>query len=155
MNKLKLQSLSVSQLNDCHYELLLEADPSIELLQAYLPDSTIFALSKEKQVIGMLVLCPCKEKSEIEIKTISVSKAYRRQGFGFYLLEEAESFAKKHQFTYLVIGTGSTSFHQLYMYQKFGFRMDYIVKDFFLKYKEELIENQLKLYDMVILRKKL
>jgi hypothetical protein len=48
------------------------------------------------------------------------------------------------------VGTGSTGVEQLYLYQKCGFRMTHIDRDFFVRhYSEPIVENGLVLRDMV------
>ena len=100
----------------------------------------------------ILVLLPTHPRT-LEIVNIAVSEDSRGRGIGQELLHFAIDFAKKEKYDYLEIGTGSTGFQQLYLYQKVGFRMTHIEPDFFIHhYDEPIIENGLPLKDMVRLR---
>lgn len=81
---------------------------------------------------------------------VAVAKPFRRQKLAQTLLGHALWWSKKNGFRTVEIGTGSTGMEQLYLYQKCGFRMTHIERDFFVRhYPEEIIENGLVLKDMV------
>ena len=80
----------------------------------------------------------------------------QNRGVGTRLLKQALDQMKQAGFTEARIGTGNSSLGQLYLYQKLGFRMDSIRKDFFTNlYPEEIRENGLVCRDMVMLRMEL
>ncbi|PKL30065.1 MAG: GNAT family N-acetyltransferase, partial [Spirochaetae bacterium HGW-Spirochaetae-10] len=65
-------------------------------------------------------------------------------------------WAQKNGSRSIVIGTGNSSLTQLSLYQKLGFRMDHIIKDFFTdNYSEPIVENGLLCRDMVVLKRDL
>lgn len=141
----------VDKITDEHWKLLLLADPSKELVERYLESGKTFEFRKNTNLAAIIVL---KEVSQfkLEIKNIAVNPAFENQGIATRLLKYAFCYAKKHQYQQMLIGTGSTSFKQLYLYQKMGFRISYIKKDFFVKnYKYLIHENGLILRDMLIL----
>ncbi|MNP84355.1 putative N-acetyltransferase YvbK [compost metagenome] len=48
------------------------------------------------------------------------------------------------------VGTGNSSVGQLALYQKCGFRITGIDRDFFIRhYSEEIVENGIKVVDMI------
>jgi hypothetical protein len=50
----------------------------------------------------------------------------------------------------LEIGTGNSSFHQLKLYQRCGFRITGVERDFFVRhYEEEIIEDGIRCVDMI------
>lgn len=137
------------QITPVHYQLLSMADPNKKLVDNYLQRGTCFDYRSADQIIGVLVLLPTRPDT-LEIVNIAVSEAYQGQGIGEKLLRFALNYAKQHFYRTVEIGTGSTSFAQLYLYQKCGFRLTSIDRDFFVRhYKEEIIENKLILKDMV------
>ncbi len=142
----------LQELEDEHYNLLLEADPSKELVSHYFKRSLTFEVLKDGVLVGIVVLIETRPET-LEIVNISVSSDHQNQGIGQEILQFAINYGKENQFIVLEIGTGSTSFSQLYLYQKMGFRITGIDKDFFVHhYDEEIIENGLILKDMVRLQ---
>ncbi|KRL04458.1 GNAT family N-acetyltransferase [Liquorilactobacillus oeni] len=86
----------------------------------------------------------------LEIVNLAVVKEYRQQGIGTYLINYSLEWARNKQVKVVEVGTGSTSFNQLYLYQKCGFRVIGIDSDFFVKhYEKPLFENGLQLRDML------
>lgn len=143
---------SIKFLTNEHYELLLEADPSKELIDSYLKRSATFEVLQGTDLIGIVVLLKTRPES-LEIVNISVHKEYQNKGVGQKILQFSIQYAKKNAIVSLQIGTGSTSFSQLYLYQKMGFRMTHIDHNFFIHhYKEEISEHGLVLKDMVRLQ---
>ena len=70
------------------------------------------------------------------------------------LLEYSEKTSRNLGFQKIIIGTGNSSIGQLALYQKQGFEMERIEKNFFTKnYPEEIIENGILCKHMVILEK--
>lgn len=90
----------------------------------------------------------------VEIVNIAVDESVQNQGLGEKLLHFALNWAKEQHYSTVEIGTGSTSFAQLYLYQKCGFRVTNIDRNFFVdNYPEPIIENKLVLKDMIRLKK--
>lgn len=136
-------------ITDKHYALLLEADPSQRLVDDYLSRSFCFTAQKEGQLCGVIILLPTRPAT-LEVVNLAVQNEFRGQKIGQTLLYFALSFAKKNQYEVVEIGTGSTGFEQLYLYQKCGFRMSHIERDFFIHhYEQAIFENGLQLKDMV------
>jgi ribosomal protein S18 acetylase RimI-like enzyme len=139
--------------DDPPYDLLLLADPERPAIDVYLSRSELFfAWGTDGLVVGVLVLTPLGE-GEAEIKNIAVRPAWQGQGIGKRLLGFALSRARERGLQALEIGTGNSSFDQLALYQKIGFRMDRIERDFFTRhYEEPIFENGIQCRDMVMLR---
>ncbi|UBH09663.1 GNAT family N-acetyltransferase [Macrococcus armenti] len=142
----------IYEINDKILELLLLADPSIEMINQYLSESSIYTV-EEKDLIGVIVLKKISE-STMEIMNIAVSDAYQGKGYGKLMLKEAEKIAKHSGYNNLIIATANSSLNQLALYQKCGFRLHKIEKDFFINnYKEVIMENSIRAMDKIILRK--
>ncbi|EOI06403.1 hypothetical protein UAY_00454 [Enterococcus moraviensis ATCC BAA-383] len=139
----------IQEFQAIHYDLLLSADPDKQLVEDYIKRSVCFDAMFDGSPVGILALLPTRPET-LEIVNIAVSETYQGQGIGEKLLQFALSYAKNSQYKTVEIGTGSTSFGQLYLYQKCGFRMTSIDRDFFIRhYEEEIVENKLILKDMV------
>lgn len=136
-----------------HYQLLLDADPSKEAISKYLDRSFCFEARKGTDLVGVFILLPTRPDT-VEIVNVAVAETYQNRGIGTQLLEAALRWTADNRYKVVEIGTGSTSFGQLYLYQKCGFRIVGVDSDFFIEhYKEPIIENNLRLRDMIRLRK--
>jgi len=137
------------------YELLLLADETVEAIEKYVFDSAIYVLEQENKIIAAYVLQSIG-RDEIEIKNIAVHADYQGQGIGKFLLRDAVSRAKEKGFGRILIGTGDVAVKQLRLYQKEGFEMFDIRKNFFVEnYPKPIYENGVQLKHMVMLKKEL
>ena len=135
-------------------ELLLEADPSIEHLNQYLTDSLCYVAVIQKEIVGVCVLKPI-DKNRIELFNIAVLPEKQKTGIGSQLLQFAIDSVREKNFESVELGTGTFGY-QLAFYQRFGFRVDSILKDHFINnYDEEIFENGIQLKDMLRLILKL
>ena len=135
-----------------HYKLLLSADPSRKVVDSDLACAHKFELLSDNQLVGVILLIDTRPET-IEIVNVAVIEKYWNHGFGEKLVRFGISWAKERHYQTIEIGTGSTSFGQLYLYQKCGFRIVGVDTDFFVRnYDEPIIENKLVLKDMVRLR---
>ena len=137
------------------YDLLLLADETREAIDKYIFDSEIFVLEKENKIVAGYVLQSIN-KNEVEIKNIAVVTDYQGQGIGKSLLRDAFCKAKRKGFRTIIIGTGDCAIKQLYLYQKEGFEVFDIKKNFFIEtYPKPIYENQIQLKHMIMLKKEL
>ncbi|WP_419884221.1 GNAT family N-acetyltransferase [Peribacillus sp. B-H-3] len=129
--------------------LLLEADPSEEIVKEYLTRGECYTAWDERQIAGVYVLLPTRPETA-ELVNVAVAKEKRGKGIGKELVMHAVMSAKEKGFKTIEVGTGNSSIDQLAFYQKCGFRMNGIDKDFFIKhYHEEIYENGIRCRDMV------
>jgi ribosomal protein S18 acetylase RimI-like enzyme len=137
------------------YNLLLLADEFVEVINKYIFDSEIYVYQEDDKIIGLYALYKV-DINEAEIKNIAVDSEYQNRGIGKALLNEATARAKEKGFKTLSIGTGDAMMMQLHLYQKAGFEMDMIKKNFYLdNYESPVYENGLRLKHMVMLKKQL
>jgi len=135
------------------YDLLLLADETIEAIDENIKDSEMFVLEKQNKIWGVYVLQSI-DKENIEIKYIAVDEKLQGQGIGTSLLKDAISKAKKKGYENIVIGTGDCGIKQLHLYQKVGFEIFDVKKNFFIdNYPEPIYENGRLCRDMVMLKK--
>lgn len=130
-------------------DLLLQADPSEKLVRAYCAEGRCYVAEVEKSTMGVYVLLPL-DAAAVEIKNVAVAEECRGRGLGKKLILHALAEAKGLGFPTVRIGTGNSSLGQLALYQKCGFRMVSIDRDFFTRnYPEPIIENGISCQDMV------
>lgn len=140
------------------WPLLLSADPSREKIKRYLPGSTCFAARQTAHftpsglgsLVGVCVLVPQGDgKQSWELMNIAVAPAWQRHGIGSAMLHRAIAWARERGIQKLETGTGSFG-DQLLFYQRAGFRVTDIERDFFLmNYTTALWERGVQLKDML------
>lgn len=148
---MKFRQLQVSE--PLPMDLLLEADPSEQLVRAYCASGwCVVAEERNGPTIGVYVLLSLSETT-VEIKNIAVAESVRGMGYGRQLLQHALAESARRGFEFVEIGTGNSSLGQLALYQKCGFRLHAIDPDFFRRnYREPIFENGIECRDMVRLR---
>lgn len=147
----------VSAFTPQHYDLLLLADPSLKSIASYLSRSTAFEMVADQRLIGLVVVRPLTNQTA-EIMNLAITPKFQRQHFASRLLGFVIEHAPKTGIQKLRIMTGSTSFTQLYLYQKLGFRCVKVLTDHFVNsayYPEPIYENNLRLRDAIVLERDL
>ncbi|WP_159882278.1 GNAT family N-acetyltransferase [Paenibacillus puerhi] len=130
-------------------ELLLLADPSVELVQEYAGRGICCVAERDGRAAGVYVLLPTRPGTA-ELVNVAVTEALQGQGIGKALVLHAIGHARSLGYKTVEVGTGSTGISQLALYQKCGFRMTWIDRDFFIRhYKEKIYENGMQVIDMV------
>ena len=131
------------------WQLLLDADSSRVEVRKYLNRGELWVAEKDKKVIGAMVLLQTRI-DVVEIVNIATMQKHRSQGVGTALLRKAKARAKNLKAHMLQVGTGNNSFPQLIFYQRFGFRIVGVERDFFVKrYKKKYERSGVVLRDMV------
>lgn len=130
-------------------DLLLASDPSRVLVEEYLHRGKCFVAEEDNQIIGVYVLLPTRPKT-VELVNIAVLEPLQGRGIGKRLVTNAIQTAASRGYKTLEVGTGNSSIGQLAFYQKCGFRIIGVDRDFFIRhYKEEIFENDIQCKDMI------
>ncbi|MBM6386706.1 MULTISPECIES: GNAT family N-acetyltransferase [Paenibacillus] len=131
------------------YELLLMADPSKAKVDEYLSRGLCFIAEYEGEMVGEFVLLKTRPET-VEIVNIAVQEELQGQGVGKHMIKEAIEAAGRLGCRTVEIGTGNSSFHQLKLYQRCGFRIIGVDRDYFVRhYDEEIIEDGIRCVDMI------
>jgi aminoglycoside 6'-N-acetyltransferase I len=153
---LNLEGIATRQLTGQEaipYTLLLLADETIEIIDRYAKDGQIYVLEVNGQLIAVYVLVVI-DPERIEIKNIAVDSRYQGQGIGKFLLREATGRAKEQGYGTILIGTANGAIKQLYLYQKEGFEITSVKKNFFVdNYPAPIFENGILCKHMIMLEK--
>ncbi len=129
-------------------DLLLLADPSEAAIKRYLNQSRCFVAYADDEVVGSCVLKPIAE-GMVELMNIAVSPSKQQSGIGTRLLKNVIEKVRESGAKGLEVGTGAFGY-QLTFYQRQGFRVNRIDKDFFLKnYLEPIFEDGVQHKDML------
>lgn len=147
MESIVIRKLSIE--DEIPYNLLHISDPSTEAVNEYISRGDCYIASNDNTVIGVYVLIKTRPLT-LELVNISVDESYQGIGLGKQLLSHAIYIAKKSGAKVLEVGTGNSSISQLAFYQKCGFRIVGVDRDFFKKhYDEKIIENGIECVDMI------
>ena len=145
----------LTETKDFPFDLLELADPSRAQIESYLRTGFCYVAKFNSEIVGVLVLNK-KDTSTVEIKNIAVKPSEQGKGIGTALLNYSGRVSLESGFKKLIIGTGNSSIAQLELYQKAGFDIIRIERDFFLRnYSEPIFENGIQCRHMIILEKDL
>lgn len=130
-------------------ELLLLADPSREMIESYVNRAECFIAKEGQRIIGVYVLLPTRPET-VELVNVAVVESEHGKGIGKRLVLDAIKVAKMKGYKTIEVGTGNSSIGQLALYQKCGFRITSIDRDFFVRhYSEVIFENDIQCRDMI------
>ncbi|GGE63003.1 GNAT family N-acetyltransferase [Priestia taiwanensis] len=123
------------------FPLLLQADPSMKSISEYIHRSTNIVATIDTKTVGICCLLHTRPFT-YEIVNVSVHEDHQQQGIGKKLIEHAIQLAKQAGAHNLEIYTGNSSIHQLILYQRVGFELTGVEKDYFINhYAEKIVEN--------------
>lgn len=135
------------------YNLLLIADETIEGINKYIFDSSVYIAKTEKEEVGVFCLLP-RDEDTIEIMNIAILEEMQNNGIGSRLLSEIERIARKEKYKEIIVGTADCGLKQINFYEKNGYIQYDLKKNYFLEiYNEPIFENGIMLKDMIMLRK--
>ncbi|OKP94395.1 N-acetyltransferase [Paenibacillus sp. P46E] len=131
------------------FDLLLLADPSKEIVKEYLGRGQCLVALINEEIIGVMVLIRTRPET-IEIVNIAVQEDYQGMGIGKQLIVYSIEKAREEKAKTIEIGTGNSSVNQLMLYQRCGFRITGVDRNFFVRhYEEEIYENGIQCRDMI------
>lgn len=138
------------------YDLLLDADPDREKVDAYLPLSDCYVATAGNHIAGVIVV---QEQGEgrAEICNLAVAEAFRRRGIARKLLRYvSDRWAPEHHIKRLKIRTGTSAVGPLQLYQQEGFDITSFDRDYFVRqYAEPIWENGIQCRHQLVLEKTL
>lgn len=142
------------QKKEKYKDFLLMADESEEVVNQYISRGEMFSLQFEKKIVGVILFM--EESPEIiELKNIAILPSYRGKGFGKEAIKSACLFYRKKSYRKMLVGTANSSIDNIAFYQKCGFKIVGIRKDFFIRYPEPIFENGIQAIDMLMFEKEL
>ncbi|WP_062104745.1 GNAT family N-acetyltransferase [Bacillus niameyensis] len=144
---MKIRELNINE--EPPIDLLLMADPSERLIEEYLKRGKCYIAENYQAIIGVYVLLPTRPDT-VELVNIAVTENEQGKGIGRQLLLDAIQKAKARNYKTIEIGTGNSSIGQLVLYQKCGFRITSVDRDFFIRhYEDDIFENGIWCRDMI------
>jgi GNAT superfamily N-acetyltransferase len=132
-------------------ELLELADEPVPL-RAYLQEGTLYGVvdaSTGEPRAAVLVIDLDDEVSEL--RAVAVAEAEQGAGVGTGLVEAVCARLRDRGVRRVVVGTATSGVRQLAFYQRLGFRLTHVERDFFTRdkgYPADLTENGIPTRDM-------
>lgn len=141
--------IAIKKVSNPPYDILLLADPSEDAINDYVNRGICYGAYYDGVLTGVYVLL--KTRPFIyEIVNIAVYPEYQKRGIGRAMVIDAIQKCKGFNAESIEIGTGNSSINQLLLYQKCGFRIVGVDRDFFkMHYKDTIMENGIRCIDMI------
>ena len=135
-----------------YIDLLLEADPSRDMIHKYLNDSDVYALKKEDELISIAVILHIDRKT-LELKNIVTTEKYRNKGYAKTLLKSLCGNYKQ-KYDRMLVGVAENN---IPFYVKQGFdKYEKTIKNYFIdNYNEEIKDGDLICTDLIYYSKDL
>lgn len=135
-----------------HYVPLLElADDSAEQVRGYLYDGDLYVYREIDVEVGV-VLVISRDADTVELKAVAIASEHQGRGVGRRMLRAVLDALRWRGVRRVVVGTASSSIGPLAFYQKAGFRLLEIERDYFRAdrgYPRDLWEDGIPVRDMV------
>ena len=132
--------------------LLLLADESLEQVRSYMQRGDLFAfVDRDGTAVGIVLTIPEADGS-VELKAVAVDSTRQNLGIGRRMLAAVLEELRRRGVRRAVVGTANAGIGQLAYYQKAGFRLLRIERDFFSPargYPAVMEDNGIRLRDMV------
>lgn len=132
-------------------ELLLLADASEQQVRAYFNLGELYAYLDGNQLLGVVLAIP-QDAHTMELKAIAIDPPRQSQGLGRQLLNAVLDDLRARGVKRVLVGTANGAIGQLAYYQKAGFRLLRIERDYFgadRGYPPDMTDNGIALQDMV------
>ena len=128
-----------------YIDLLLEADPSKDMISKYLNDSDVYGLKVDEEIVSLAVILHI-DKNTLELKNLVTKKEYRGKGYSKKLLKSLCGNYKQ-KYSKMLVGTTENN---IPFYVKQGFdKYEKTIKNFFVdNYNEEICDGDLHCTDM-------
>jgi ribosomal protein S18 acetylase RimI-like enzyme len=152
MNSERLQGIPPGPERDQFLPLLLVADESEVQVRSYYQHGDLFVLRSEAGDAQGITLAIAQPAGVVELKAVAIAPELQGRGVGQRMLALVLAELKAAGVRQVKVGTASCGIGQIAFYQKAGFRLRTIERDFFTVergYRQGVEENGIPLRDMV------
>jgi ribosomal protein S18 acetylase RimI-like enzyme len=132
--------------------LLLLADESLQQVRSYMHSGELHAfVGRDGIAVGIVLTIPAEQNS-VELKAVAVDTTQQNRGVGRRMLAAVIEELRRRGVRRAIVGTANAGIGQLAYYQKAGFRLLRVERDFFSPargYPAVMEDNGIRLRDMV------
>lgn len=139
---------------DRYRPLMHEADEWPAHLESYLYRGVLIAAHEGGVPVGTVLAVVGDDEANAEVMNVAVVGRHRRRGLGTLLMERMEREMEQREVRRLAVGTGNSSFGPLAFYQRLGYRIVGVRRDYF-RDAPPMWEDGIRVLDMVLLEKDL
>ena len=111
--------------------LLLLADESPQQVRSYMHSGELYAFVERDGIAVGIVLTVPAEQNSVELKAVAVDQTQQNQGIGRRMLAAVIEELRRRGVRRAIVGTANAGIGQIAYYQKAGFRLLRIERDFF------------------------
>lgn len=146
--------VEIEYTTDYPYDLLLLADPNRQGVETYLKTSDCYVALKGDKLVGVIVVQKQTE-GRAEVMNLAVDESYQRKGIARRLLRfVSDEWAAGHHITCLRVCTGTSAPGPLMLYQREGFDLKALNRNYFVRnYPEPIWENGVQCRHQLVLEK--
>lgn len=140
-----MEIVKIIQNKEKYINLILQADPDINVVNKYLNTGDIYAIFKENKIISEIIITKVDDNT-CELKNISTLDEYKGKGYAKKLIEYVFEIYKS-KYKKMIVGTTE---NMIPFYVLNGFtKYHHTVKNFFVdNYSEEIWDGDLHCIDM-------
>ncbi len=144
----------INENKDTYIDLLLLADPDIDIINSYIDEGDLFVLFNNDIAVTAAIVTKIDDNT-CELKNIATYEAYQGHGFGKKLIKYIFEYYK-NQYENIIVGTGNSSISNIAFYKSLGFNYDSTLENFFVdNYLEPIFEDGIQCKDMLLFKKAL
>jgi ribosomal protein S18 acetylase RimI-like enzyme len=138
---------------DVLQQLFAEADDSESQIASYRDVGEILVAWLDGAIVGHVQIVETDEPAIYEIKSLAVAEKLRSRGIGAELVKAACAHGRRRNARSLLVATAAASIPALQFYQRQGFRIRRVIRDFYGRERgyRPLELNGIPLLDEVIL----
>lgn len=133
--------------------LFEEADDSEGEIAGYRGLGEVLVATLDDEIVAELQIIESGEPGVFEIKSLAVHEDHRSRGIGAALVQAARGYCRERDGLLLLVATAAASIPALQFYQRQGFRIREVIRDFYSPDRgyRSLELNGIPLRDEVIL----
>jgi ribosomal protein S18 acetylase RimI-like enzyme len=133
--------------------LFSEADDSESEIASYRDLGEVLVAIEHGEIVGHVQVVEGVEPGIFELKSLAVQEELRSRGIGTALAQAALAHCRNRGARQIIVATAAASIEALKFYQRLGFRIRRIIRDFYVPSRgyRPLLLNGIPLLDEVIL----
>jgi ribosomal protein S18 acetylase RimI-like enzyme len=111
--------------------LFAEADDSESQIAGYIELGDVLVATETGGFIGHAQIIETAEPETFELKSLAVAASRRSGGIGAALVQAVLAYCRHRNARSLVVATAAASIPALKFYQRQGFRISHVIRDFY------------------------